>query len=278
MAEIHPTALVDPHAELASSVTVGPYSVIGPHVRIGEGTTIGSHCVIEGHVEVGRNNRIWQFCSLGAAPQDKKYAGEPTRLEIGDDNTIREFCTFNTGTVQDGGVTRIGNDNWLMAYVHLAHDCQLGNHIIMANLAQLAGHVHLGDFVFIGGQSGVHQFVRVGAHAMAGFQTRLSQDVPPFMTVTGSPATAQGINAEGLRRRGFSPTRLAAIKRMHRLLYRENLTLEAARSQLESMTNPSPEAVAETAAAGTADDAAGLQADRALMLDFLRQAERGIVR
>ena len=145
MTTIHPTALVDPQAELAHDVSVGPFSVVGPYVRIGEGSTIGSHCVIEGHTTIGRNNRIWQFCSLGAAPQDKKYAGEPTRLEIGDDNTIREFCTFNTGTVQDGGVTRIGNDNWLMAYVHLAHDCQLGSHIIMANLAQLAGHVHLGD-------------------------------------------------------------------------------------------------------------------------------------
>ncbi len=272
MPEIHPTALVDSRAELAADVRIGPFSVIGPHVQIGAGSTVGSHCVIEGHTSIGRNNRIWQFCSLGAAPQDKKYAGEPTRLEIGDDNTIREFCTFNLGTVQDGGVTRVGNDNWLMAYVHLAHDCQLGNHIIMANLAQLAGHVHLGDWVFIGGQSGVHQFVRVGAHAMAGFQTRLSQDVPPFMTVTGSPASAQGINSEGLRRRGFSPARLAAIKRMYRLLYRENLTLEAARAQLESTTSESTDEVS------TADDANSLHADRALMLDFLRRAERGIAR
>ena len=269
MAEIHPTALVDPRAELAASVTVGPYSMVGPHVRIGESTTIGSHCVIEGRTTIGRNNRIWQFCSLGAAPQDKKYVGEPTRLEIGDDNTIREFCTFNTGTVQDGGVTRVGNHNWLMAYVHIAHDCQLGSYIIMANLAQLAGHVHLDDHVFIGGQSGVHQFVRVGAHAMAGFQTRLSQDVPPFMTVAGSPAAAQGVNAEGLRRRGFSPERITAIKRMNRLLYRENLTLEAARERLTALQAEPAEASA---------DAAGMQADLTLMLDFLQQAERGIAR
>ena len=272
MATIHPTALVDRQAELAHDVSIGPFSVIGPHVQIGAGSTIGSHCVIEGHTRIGRNNRVWQFCSLGAAPQDKKYADEPTRLEIGDDNTIREFCTFNTGTVQDGGVTRIGNDNWLMAYVHLAHDCQLGSHIIMANLAQLAGHVHLDDHVFIGGQSGVHQFVRVGAHAMAGFQTRLSQDVPPFITVAGSPATAQGVNAEGLRRRGFSPERIAAIKRMNRLLYRENLTLEAARERLTALHG-------EPAGSDhTAEDAAGMQADLTLMLGFLQRAERGIVR
>ena len=269
MAVIHPTALVDPGADLAPDVRIGPFCVIGPHVRIGAASTIGPHCVIEGHTTVGRNNRVWQFCSLGAAPQDKKYAGEVTRLEIGDDNTIREFCTFNTGTVQDGGVTRIGNDNWLMAYVHIAHDCQLGSHIIMANLAQLAGHVHLGDWVFIGGQSGVHQFVRVGAHAMAGFQARLSQDVPPFMTVAGSPASSQGINAEGLRRRGFSPGRLAAIKRMHRLLYRENLTLEAACARIQALGD---------GAVDDEDDAVGSQADLALMLDFLRHAERGIAR
>ena len=270
MATIHPSALVDPGAELADGVSIGPFCVIGPHVRIGPGTTIGPHCVIEGRTRIGANNRIWQFCSLGAAPQDKKYAGEPTRLEIGDDNTIREFCTFNTGTVQDGGITRVGNDNWLMAYVHIAHDCRLGDHIIMANLAQLAGHVHLGDWVFVGGQSGVHQFVRVGAHAMAGFQTRLSQDVPPFMTVAGSPAIAQGLNLEGLRRRGFSPARLSAIKRMHRLLYRENLTLEAARARIAALREELPEASAE--------DVKGCADDLSLMLEFLQRAERGIAR
>lgn len=267
MAEIHPTAQVDRRAELAASVKVGAYSLIGPDVRIGEGTTIGSHCVIEGRTTIGRNNRIWQFCSIGGAPQDKKYRGEPTALEIGDDNTIREYCTFNTGTVQDAGVTRVGHDNWFMAYIHIAHDCQLGSHIIMANLAQLAGHVHLGDWVFLGGQSGVHQFGRVGAHAMTGFQTRLSQDLPPFVTAAGSPAAAQGINQEGLRRRGYTPGRIALVKRMHRLLYRENLTLAAALERIEALRD-------EPAAAGDAD----ARQDISLMLGFLREATRGIVR
>jgi UDP-N-acetylglucosamine acyltransferase len=262
MAQIHPTALVDPKAELAADVQVGPYAVIGPDVRIGEGSSIGAHCVIEGRTTIGRNNRIFQFCSLGAAPQDKKYAGEPTELVIGDGNTIREFCTFNTGTVQDAGVTRMGDDNWIMAYVHVAHDCVLGSHIILANAVQLAGHVHLGDWVFLGGLSGVHQFVRVGAHAMTGFQTRLSQDLPPFVTAAGNPAQAQGINQEGLRRRGYTPERIAVVKQMHRTLYRKGLTLAQAKDELAALQ-------------GTAADA---QADVRLMLDFLANAERGIVR
>jgi UDP-N-acetylglucosamine acyltransferase len=262
MAQIHPTALVDPKAELAPDVSVGPYAVIGPGVRIGEGSSIGAHCVIEGQTTIGRHNRIFQFCSLGAAPQDKKYAGEPTQLVIGDGNTIREFCTFNTGTVQDAGVTRIGDDNWIMAYVHVAHDCVLGSHIILANAVQLAGHVHLGDWVFLGGLSGVHQFVRVGPHAMTGFQTRLSQDLPPFVTAAGNPAEAQGINQEGLRRRGYTPERIAVVKQMHRTLYRKGLTLAQAKDELSALQ-------------GTAADA---EADVRLMLDFLANAERGIVR
>ncbi len=232
MALIHPTAVIDPKAELDASVQVGPYAVIGPHVRIGAGTTVGAHCVIEGHTTLGRDNRVFQFTSLGAAPQDKKYAGEPTRLDIGDGNTIREFVTINTGTVQDQGITRLGDDNWIMAYVHIAHDCQLGSHIILANAATLGGHVHLGDWVFVGGLTGIHQFVRVGAHAMTGFQTRLAQDVPPFVTAAGNPAEAQSINAEGLKRRGFSSERITLIKQMYRLLYRKGLTLEAARQQI----------------------------------------------
>lgn len=264
MAQIHPTALVDPKAELAADVSVGPYAVIGPQVRIGEGTSIGAHCVIEGRTTIGRHNRIFQFCSLGAAPQDKKYAGEPTELVIGDGNTIREFCTFNTGTVQDAGVTRIGDDNWIMAYVHVAHDCVLGSHIILANAVQLAGHVHLGDWVFLGGLSGVHQFVRVGAHAMTGFQTRLSQDLPPFVTAAGNPAQAQGINQEGLRRRGYTPERISVVKQMHRALYRKGLTLAQAREEIESMRACAAEVQAEE--------------DVRLMLEFLATAERGIVR
>jgi UDP-N-acetylglucosamine acyltransferase len=262
MAAIHPTALVDPKAQLDSSVSVGPYAVIGPHVRIGAGTTVGAHCVIEGHTTIGQDNRIFQFASVGAQPQDKKYAGEPTRLEIGDGNTIREFVTINTGTVQDEGLTRIGHDCWIMAYVHIAHDCRLGDHIILANAVQLAGHVHLGDWVFLGGLTGVHQFGRVGAHAMTAFQTRLAQDVPPFVTAGGNPAEAQSINAEGLKRRGFSPERITLIKQMYRLLYRQGLTLHAARQHIDALRGEVAEA----------------DADIALMQDFLTSATRGIVR
>ena len=260
---IHPTALIDPQAELASDVSIGPYTVIGPNVRMGARTTVGAHCVIEGHTTIGEGNRIFQFASIGAVPQDKKYAGEPTRLEIGDGNTIREFVTINTGTVQDAGVTRVGDDNWIMAYVHIAHDCQLGNHIILANAVQLAGHVHLGDWVFLGGLTGVHQFGRVGAHAMTAFQTRLAQDVPPFVTAGGNPAEAQSINAEGLKRRGFSAERIALIKQMYRLLYRQGLTLEAAREQIAALRG---------------GEFAEADADIALMRDFLSSATRGIVR
>ena len=262
MAAIHPTALVDPKAQLDSSVSVGPYAVIGPHVRIGAGTTVGAHCVIEGHTTIGQDNRIFQFASVGAQPQDKKYAGEPTRLEIGDGNTIREFVTINTGTVQDEGLTRIGHDCWIMAYVHIAHDCRLGDHIILANAVQLAGHVHLGDWAFLGGLTGVHQFGRVGAHAMTAFQTRLAQDVPPFVTAGGNPAEAQSINAEGLKRRGFSPERITLIKQMYRLLYRQGLTLHAARQHIDALRGEVAEA----------------DADIALMQDFLTSATRGIVR
>jgi UDP-N-acetylglucosamine acyltransferase len=262
MSLIHPTAIVDPQAELDGSVNVGPYAVIGPHVRIGARCSVGAHCVVEGHTTIGSDNRIFQFASVGAPPQDKKYGGEPTRLEVGNGNTIREFVTINTGTVQDAGVTRLGDDNWIMAYVHIAHDCQLGSHLILANAVQLAGHVHLGDWVFLGGLSGVHQFVRVGAHAMTGFQTRLSQDVPPFVTVAGNPAQAQGINQEGLRRRGYSSERIAAVKQMHKLLYRQGLTLADARAAIEQLRGELPEA----------------QPDIELMQSFLAAAERGIVR
>ena len=262
MSGIHATAVVDPRAELDASVSVGPYAVIGPHVRVGPGSSIGAHCVIEGHTRIGSDNRIFQFASIGAAPQDKKYAGEPTRLEIGHGNTIREFVTINTGTVQDEGVTRLGDDNWIMAYVHIAHDCQLGSHIILANAVQLAGHVHLGDWVFLGGLTGVHQFGRVGAHAMTAFQTRLAQDVPPFVTAGGNPAEAQSINAEGLKRRGFSPERITHIKQMYRLLYRKGLTLDAARQQIDALRGEVAEA----------------DADIALMQGFLSSAARGIVR
>mgnify|MGYP000948460727 CR=1 FL=1 len=262
MSTIHPTALVDAAAQIDASVTIGPYAVIGPHVVLGAGTTVGAHCVIEGHTTIGRDNRIFQFASLGAAPQDKKYAGEPTRLVIGDRNTIREFCTFNTGTVQDQGVTRIGDDNWVMAYVHIAHDCVVGNQTILANNATLAGHVQVDDYAIIGGLTGIHQFTKVGAHVMAGFASHISQDVPPFMMVDGNPLAVRGLNLEGLRRRGFSPERLAAIKQMHRLLYRQGLTLEAAHSAIAALPAAHPEAAA----------------DIAQLLAFLDTSARGIAR
>lgn len=232
---IHSTAIIAPGAQLDSSVEIGPYAVIGEHVCIGAGTRVGPHTVIEGHTTIGRNNRIFQFASLGAAPQDKKYAGEPTRLEIGDDNTIREFCTFNLGTVQDGGLTRLGNDNWVMAYVHIAHDCFVGDHCILANNATLAGHISIGDHVFLGGLTAVHQFVRIGAHGMTGMGTVLLADQPPFVMSEGHPAAARSMNFEGLRRRGFSAARIAAVKAMHKALYRDNLTLEQAKERMTEL-------------------------------------------
>ncbi|MFZ1365667.1 MAG: acyl-ACP--UDP-N-acetylglucosamine O-acyltransferase [Brachymonas denitrificans] len=262
MTLIHPTALIDPAAELAADVEVGPYAVIGPDVRIGRGSKIGAHCVIQGHTTIGEENTFFQFSSIGAAPQDKKYAGEPTRLEIGNRNTVREFCTFNTGTAQDSGCTRIGNDNWIMAYVHIAHDVQLGSQTILANNATLAGHVHVGDWVIIGGLSGVHQFVKIGAHAMVGFSSAISQDVPPFIMADGNPAAARGFNVEGLRRRGFGPERIAAVKAMYRQIYRAGLTLEQAVEGLPAIEAERPEAAA----------------DVQMMRDFLAASRRGIVR
>ena len=264
MSSIHPTAVIDPRAELDSSVTVGPYTVIGPHVLVGAGTTIGAHCVIEGHTTIGRDNRIFQFNSLGAIPQDKKYAGEPCELVIGDRNTIREFCTFNIGSPGDVGVTRVGDDNWIMAYVHLAHDVQVGNHTIFANNSQLAGHVQVGDWVILGGFTVVHQFVRIGAHAMTAMCSLLFGDLPPFVMCQGQPASARSMNFEGLRRRGFTPDRIAAVKAMHKALYRDNLTLEQASAR-----------IAELPARHE-----GSAPDVELMLGFLQglSAQRGIVR
>ena len=255
---IHPTAIIHPDARLAEGVSVGAYSVIGAQVEIGAGTRIGPQVVIEGHTRIGRDNEIFQFCSIGAAPQDKKYDEEPTRLEIGDRNTIREYCSFNVGTAQDAGVTRVGNDNWIMAYVHVAHDCQVGDHTIFANNATLAGHVHVGDWAILGGFTGVHQFVRVGAHAFCGVGTVLLQDLPPYVTVSGNPAKPHGINSEGLKRRGYSSDDLRAIKRAYRLLYREGRSLEDARTAIA-------EAAGECAALGP-------------LSDFIAVSNRGIVR
>jgi UDP-N-acetylglucosamine acyltransferase len=260
---IHPSALIDPKASLDSSVEVGAYTIIGPDVRIDAGTKIGPHVVIEGHTTIGRENTLFQFSSIGAAPQDKKYAGEPTRLEIGDRNVIREFCTFNLGTAQDVGVTRLGNDNWIMAYVHIAHDCQVGNHTIFANNAALAGHVHIGDWVILGGFSNTHQFCKIGAHAMVGMSTSLTQDVPPFVMLNGNPAAAHGINVEGLKRRGFSREQISAIRQSYKLLYKSGLTLEEAKLALDQQ-------VAELAP----EQALHVKA----MREFLDGSTRGIVR
>ncbi|MCX9156567.1 acyl-ACP--UDP-N-acetylglucosamine O-acyltransferase [Niveibacterium sp. 24ML] len=255
---IHPAAIVHPGARIAEGVEIGPFSVIGEHVEIGAGTSIGSHVVITGHTRIGRDNRIFQFCSLGEMPQDKKYAGEPTRLEIGDRNTIREYCNFNTGTVQDVGVTRIGDDNWIMASVHIGHDCQVGNKTIMANNVTLAGHVSVGDWAILGGMTAVHQFARIGAHSMCGGGTILLQDLPPYVMVSGNPAATHGTNSEGLKRRGFSSESIMAIKRAYKTIYRSGLTLEEARLQLAEVA----ESVAEVQP----------------LLEFISIAGRGIVR
>lgn len=255
---IHSTAIIHSGAKLGAGVSVGPYSIIGEHVEVGENTTIGPHVVISGHTRIGCDNRIFQFCSIGEVPQDKKYAGEPTRLEIGDRNTIREFCTFNLGTAQDVGVTRVGNDNWVMAYVHIAHDCQVGNNTTFANNSQLAGHVHIDDWAILGGFTGVHQFCRVGAHCMTAVGTVILQDVPPYIMAAGNTASPYGLNAEGLKRRGFSPEALQALKRAYRTLYKSGLMLEEARTKLEEEARMHPEVQR--------------------LVDFLAISKRGIIR
>lgn len=241
MTRIHPSAIIHPGAVLAPDVTVGPYSIIGEHVEIDAGTAIGPHVVVGGHTRIGKQNRIFQFCSVGEEPQDKKYAGEPTRLEIGDRNTIREFCTLNCGTAQDAGVTRLGNDNWIMAYVHLAHDCQVGNHTIFANNSQLAGHVQVGDWAILGGFTVVHQFVRIGAHSITAMGSILLQDLPPFVMAAGNPAEPRTINAEGLKRRGFSVDSVSAIKRAFKALYKTGLPLDEARRAIADACVTTPE-------------------------------------
>jgi UDP-N-acetylglucosamine acyltransferase len=255
---IHPTAIVHPNARLGEGVEIGPYALIGEHVEIGDHTWIGPHTVVTGCTRIGRENKIFQFSSIGEVPQDKKYAGEPTRLEIGDRNTIRESCTINTGTAQDAGVTRIGNDNWIMAYTHIAHDCQIGSNTIFANVTQLAGHVHIGDWVILGGYTGVHQFVKIGMYSMTGVGTKLVQDLPPYVMASGYPAAAHGINSEGLKRRGFSQAAILAIRRAYKTIYKSGLKLEDACARLREEAADTPEL--------------------GVLLDFLTQAGRGIVR
>lgn len=264
MTLIHPTAIVHPGAQLHASVTVGPYAVIGEHVRIGANSSIGSHCILEGRTTIGTDNQIHSHAALGGVPQDKKYAGQPTELQIGNGNTVREFSTINIGTEQGGGVTRLGDDNWIMAYVHIAHDCQVGNHTIMANSVALAGHVQVGDWAIIGGLTGVHQFTRIGAHVMLGFSSHVSQDIPPFVLAGGNPLSVRGLNVEGLRRRSFSSNRVAAIKSAYRVIYREGLSLQVACEQLHEMQSQLVQGD------GWEDVTA--------MLAFLQNAERGIAR
>jgi UDP-N-acetylglucosamine acyltransferase len=256
--EVHPSAVIHPGARLAKGTEVGPYSVIGPKVEIGEGTSVGAHVVLDGRLRIGRNNKILHFASLGAPPQDKKYAGEDTAVEIGDGNTIREYVTINRGTALDAGVTRVGNDNWIMAYVHFAHDCQIGSHTIFANACQLAGHVTVGDWAIFGATTLVHQFVHIGAHAFTGMGTYLAQDLPPFVKAAGNMAQPYGINSEGLKRRGFSPEAIAGLKRAYRTLYRSGLGLEEARLQLSEQASGCPQ---------VRD-----------IVEFLERSKRGIIR
>jgi UDP-N-acetylglucosamine acyltransferase len=261
-AAIHPTAIIAEGAQLAPDVQVGPYSIVGPNVSIASGTVVGPHCVIDGHTRIGKNNQLYRFCSIGGMPQDKKYKGEPTRLEIGDGNMVREYVTINTGTVQDAGVTRVGSDNWIMAYVHIAHDCQVADHTIIANNVQLAGHIHIGDWAIIGGSSAVHQFVRIGAHSMIGGTSSIRQDIPPYVIGAGDPFRPVGINSEGLSRRGFTPEVIAALKDVYKLLYRRQLSIEEAAAQMRGLQQAQPDAHA------------AIQ----LMLDFLSASSRGIAR
>lgn len=255
---IHPTAIVDKNAVLHDNVEIGAYSVIGEKVEIGENTHVLHHVSITGHTKIGKNNKIYQFASLGEAPQDKKYKGEPTQLIIGDDNTIREFCTLNTGTVQGGNITSIGNDNWIMAYVHIAHDCIVGSHTIFANSVALAGHVTVKDWVILGGSAAVHQFCVLGEHAMMAAMTGVSQDVPPYVMAFGYRAEPKGINVEGLKRRGFTPTQIDNIKNAYRILYRNDLSFSDAKALITDLSLT--------------------QKELELFVEFFKASTRGIIR
>jgi UDP-N-acetylglucosamine acyltransferase len=255
---IHPTAIVDAKAELADDVKVGAFSIIGPDVKIDSGTSVGPHVVINGHTSIGKHNQIFQFSSLGEAPQDKKYQGEPTKLEIGDHNTIREFCTFNRGTAQDKGTTKIGNHNWIMAYVHIAHDCHVHNNTILANNSSLAGHVDMHDYAILGGFTLVHQFCKIGQHVITAVGSVVFKDIPPYVTASGYDANPHGINAEGLKRRGFSADSITNIKRAYKTLYRQSLTLDEAKTALAKEALKAPELI--------------------LLVEFLNQSTRGIIR
>ncbi len=258
MSRIHPTAVIDPAARLAEDVEVGPYAVIGAEVEIGAGSVIGAHTVIEGPTRIGRNNRIHAHAAIGGAPQDKKYRDQPTTLVIGDGNTIREFVTISRGTVEGGGETVIGDDNWIMAYVHIAHDCIVGSHTIFANNASLAGHVIVEDWVILGGFSLIHQFCRIGAHAFTSMGSKINCDVPPYVVVGGEFSVPKGINAEGLKRRGYSSTEIGAIRRAYKTLYRSELSTEDARARLAEQAATEPKL--------------------ACMVEFIAHSSRGLLR
>ncbi len=277
MARIHPSAIVDRDAWLDDDVEVGPFAVVGAGVRIGAGTRILAHATLEGPTTLGRGNVVHPHATIGGPPQDKKYRGEPTTLAIGDGNTFRECVTVNRGTVQDEGVTRIGNDNWIMAYVHVAHDCRIGSHTILANTTNLGGHVELGDWVILGGCTQVHQFCKVGAHAMTGTGTIVLHDVPPYVMASGNPSAPHGLNTEGLKRRGFEPDTVAQLRRAYRTLYRSELTLAQAREQLDAQLAELV-AVAPASPAALPASALGLADALRLLTGFLARVERGIVR
>ena len=259
---IHPTALIDPKAQLHPSVSIGAFSVIGPNVKIGANTIVGTHCVMDGYTSIGCDNHFYRFCSIGGMPQDKKYAGEPTELVMGDRNMVREYVTINTGTIQDGGVTRLGSDNWIMAYVHVAHDCQIGSQVILANGVQMGGHVHIGDWAIVGGLAAVHQFGRIGEHTMTGGQSAVHKDIPPYVMSAGNPCVPVGINSEGLKRRGFSAESITALRDAYKIIYRRGLSLDDAKLEIKARQQAEPD-VAQT-----------LQP----LLDFLDKSDRGIIR
>lgn len=255
---IHEQAIVDPDARIADDVTIGPFCVIGANVEIGSGTTIAPHVILQGPTTIGRENHIFQFCSIGERPQDMKYAGEPTRLEIGDRNTIREYATMNRGTIGGGGVTRIGSDNLFMAYTHVAHDCTIGDHAIFSNAASLAGHVEVGDWAILGGFTSVHQFTHIGEHSFAGLGTVINRDVPPFVTVAGNHARAYGINKNGLRRRDFSPEAIRALHRAYMVLIKSRKASAEARAEVDALAEQHPEV--------------------RRFVDFVDNSERGVTR
>jgi len=256
--KIHPTAIVHPEARISKNVEIGPYSIIGEHVEIGEGNIIGNHVTITGRTIIGQDNKIFHYCSLGEFPQDKKYNNEPTILKIGDRNTIREFCMFNPGTVQDKKITTIGSDNWIMAYVHIAHDCVIGSNIILANNTSLAGHVEVDDYAILGGITGVHQYCKIGSHSIIAAGSIVFQDIPPFIMAAGYSAKPNGINVEGLKRRGFSIEEIAIIKKGYKVIYRDGNTLDEATAILMIMVN----------------DSTLIN----LYVDFIKNSKRGIVR